>query len=261
MTRAERTFAAYIPLAYVKGRATMARMAQGRQKSRYLRFAEWIGVADAVYIVYSWWTAKAALIPLLVSVVTGVSAMAEHVPLYMAILVTVSAFFLTSGAILFTSAIYDRFTPRNKFQFVSFTPALKGQVKDGVPTILGVRGKLEFINNAKFPISYIIDDIRLSIDKRIEYNEVYANRGIVIDPGQPATFFTHRIEFGHPIEVPEEPKNIPGRLTFSVRYGRPGKEKFPINRRLRLDTNLDREKFPALPFHWFHEAEHNAETT
>src|SRR5665213_1164439 len=83
-------------------------------------------------------------------------------------------------------------------------------------------------NTATFPISYIIDDIDFRIQNTVSNNN-FANRGAVIDAGQPSQFSSGIVTFHHPVNLPTT-----GTLRATIKYGAHGKETFskPISLRV-----------------------------
>jgi len=95
---------------------------------------------------------------------------------------------------------------------------------------------IQLQNNANFPISYIVRNIRTSVDSTIPSSGQMLNWSGEISSGE-INLFRDR-----PINLREPVCEAPGELEFELFYGLKGREKFPIAKKLNISLRYDPQK-------------------
>jgi hypothetical protein len=130
-----------------------------------------------------------------------------------------------------------RITPENKFHFQGIVLGGEYQ-KDGSNVTIGVTGiqiKLLFNTTASFPIRFIVEDFHSSFENRIPPANPRYDSGAVVGIGEVKFYSDHLIDMtGLALK-----QSCEGTARFTIRYGRPGREKFRITKNLRFQAFLE----------------------
>jgi hypothetical protein len=128
-----------------------------------------------------------------------------------------------------------RRTPAGKLGFAQALIAFD-YARDAEGKVTSVnRGQfiLIFINNANFPISYVVDNLEISINEKVNLEGKQIKRGVV----ESTAVLQYR---PYPIDLNIEKKHtIEGRAKFNFRDGRLGKERFPLSKNLNVICQFD----------------------
>lgn len=141
------------------------------------------------------------------------------------------------GLLRFDEWIFRR-TPSDKLEFENISLGLDF-VRDptsGQPTAIS-RAQIGIVlkSSAHFPISYIVDDLRTSIEKRVNPNPIINTRGAIVGT-------TGHANYNHaPIDMDNSPLKpvLEGTAEFKLRYGRIGSEKYVITKKMNINCPYD----------------------
>jgi hypothetical protein len=193
--------------------------------SRFItRAIQFFGLYRAAEILYSIWAGKSLLwLAILSSVPVVISTLAEGFRWASFDKYTITAlatYALAAISWLASIVAYRKISPKNQLVITGFSFNSDG-IAPGAPQVSANFEAVMWLKNiADFPISYTIDPIEFRVRNTIGNNQ-FANRGATIDPQQVTSFISDCVTFHQPINLPVE-----GTLRATIRYGKPGKEKF-----------------------------------
>jgi hypothetical protein len=144
-----------------------------------------------------------------------------------------------AGAAIFTwilrfSEWRERNTAAGK---LSFQGILLGQdfTRDpnGTPIdMLNAQIRLTLISSASFPVSFIVEELQTSLEGKFPPHKPREDKGGMVLRGDLKTYGDNPIEMKN---APLVPKVI-GTAQFKIKYGHPGREKYPIERKMQFEA-------------------------
>jgi hypothetical protein len=229
---------AYIPLAY----AGCVVYSLRNRESHAMSFGEsfrWLFKEGATQI---FWQAITSLIlvglPLLVATMTGILGYLQGYPLAYVIAAATVAFAMMATGLLRFDELIARRSAAHKVHFAGAAFALdysrdeKGRI-EGLPYAQAI---FVLINSASFPLSYELDDANCSFDNKVNAETKLIRKGIL-----PATSqLQYRIE-RIDLENMAPRQTVAGKIKFRVRYGKVGRERYPIEKNLNITCNLNKQ--------------------
>lgn len=160
--------------------------------------------------------------PFVLSAVAVLSGWIEHVPFMWIIMAAVVIFAMTVVGILCVYIFLSAWTPKNKVEIKPFTFAWDAKENDdkGMAIKMGnVAITANYLNRAHFPISVITEKFDVVIDNNINTEKTSRGQSLIIGPQQEGWFRDN------PISLKGVPcTNFDGKVSLTVKYGRPGKE-------------------------------------
>ena len=182
----------------------------------------------AIEAIRSWlWPPLAAGIAALIGLRGGIPWF------YLFVGVTVAFAAVASGLLRF-SEWRLRQAVNNKLNFESVRLGKKLD-KDGHIKFLRLGFQLH--NSAVFPIEFEIQSLQTEVDGKFPPKKPYAMTGVTIPPGGHGWFDDISID------MPDPPKNksVEGKIEFTVQYGRPGRLKCILNKKLQVFVGFDEQ--------------------
>ncbi len=176
--------------------------------------------------------------PFLVTILTFMAGWLQKVPWIYTITLTTFVFATMMTGILRFEELKFRRTLRDRLILRDVTFAFDYSYDDnGKPkNILAAQIILRLENISFFPISYTVDEINSSIESRINQNPKYDTRGATVPPQSFNLFRDAVIDMGqHGLK-----EILNGRVKLKLRYGKKGREKYPLAKDLNLFSNLDK---------------------
>jgi hypothetical protein len=143
-----------------------------------------------------------------------------------------------AGAAIFTWIIrfsewIEKNTAAGKLSFqgillgIDFTRA-----PDGTPTgIQNAQVRLHLTTSSNFPISFVVENLHTSFEGKFPVHMPRDSGGIII-PGETKSYNDNLIDMKN---APLPPRVI-GTADFKIKYGHPGREKYPINRKIQFQA-------------------------
>lgn len=179
---------------------------------------------------------QAVIVPAIFAGAAAMSAWVRDNPIYLIILYAAGAYLLVVAAALVTNLLYRSTTPKHKLKITAVVPRVHvyGSLATKEMSLTGLSVSLMLRNDAEFPIKFIVEDHDLVIAKTVEPSAEYKNTGIELSGLSETEFAFHVVSFGTPIVLAEPTHDIDGVLSFSIRYGRLGRERIRIRRRMLL---------------------------
>jgi hypothetical protein len=178
------------------------------------------------------------LIPWGLAAITIVSGYFEHAPWVVTIPAATFVFAAATTGLLRYNEWRSRRSAADKLISPNITFGID-YVRDetsGRPIgIDKVQAVIHVQNLAAFPISYIVDEIQSSVWGHINPNPTYDTRSVVLGPISSGVFRDAVINMRS-----AEPKPVlDGTLSFKIRYGHQGREKYAIKKRVNLFAAMD----------------------
>ena len=193
------------------------------------------GAASAAETLYGWWSSKAIGLSFVVSAATAASSLMSNLPIWLVILVSLAAYLMASASILFTITAFRASTARHRLDVIGIDGSITANRDDsGQLAVTGASCILTLKNNADFAMSYELSGISLVINRLVEPSPIYNNIGAELAPGSQTGFNFHRINFHPPVPIDRKSTIIEGEAKFMLRYGRPGRLRFTINRHIQI---------------------------
>jgi len=178
------------------------------------------------------------LSPWLLAVLTVIAGIAQSIAWIWIIVLATFVFACATTGMLRFDEWRARRTPRDKLTFQNAFLGLD-YVKDkntGKTTAIDkAQAGLFLQNHAPFPISYVVDEIRSSLEGRVNPDPKHDTKGAVVQLNSGSLFRDATIDMDKlPIK-----QIVEGRLKFRLRYGREGNEKYKLERNLKLYASYD----------------------
>ena len=144
------------------------------------------------------------------------------------------AFAATVGGMLLFDMWRQRRRVADKLRAEIVMPGVDVKVENGQAVVKSVQGKLSIVNRASFPLSYTADSIATRIVGHAHMYRVgsaFHNRGAVVD-GETNTTFSD-----NPLDIPQgvADERFVAEVSFSLRYGHPGNEKYTIAKKANVE--------------------------
>jgi hypothetical protein len=219
-------------------------------------FIDWIGRAQVVQSILTF--IKPFVWPWLVAMVTGAAGYWGHQPLMWIVMAAALTFMGTVVGVFFADAFRDRKSPLNKILYTGTAvnydlKAMPRQSRRAAATgILQARilDKMQvgvfMHNSAPFPISAILEDAETEMEGLQPPRSLFPRAATVIVPGNTVLIMDDPIDMdGHICEKME------GRMNMKIKYGYPGKEKFTMQFKGRVEALMRPEGFLQGTYtHW-----------
>jgi hypothetical protein len=216
------------------------------------RIIQIFGLYRVADVVYSIWAGKSllwlAIIPAVSVVISVVASGFKWASLDRYVLTFAAIYAALAIGWLATIFAFRAISPKYRFVVTSFhfncIPAPNTIPHSNPTTANDFQAVIILQNTASFPINYIVADIDFRIQNTLA-SANYTNRGAVIDAGQPANFTTGIVHFHQPVNLP-----ISGELRVTIKYGKPGKEKFARPIAISVTFVIDATTTSGLRYIW-----------
>jgi hypothetical protein len=154
---------------------------------------------------------------------------AFEVPIVYAITASALSFAAATTGLLRFSEWMQGIRIDDRLTFTRITQATDVDFSSGSPILKTAQYEILFFNNARFPLSFIVDYVHSTLENQTSQSPSNLAMNGLVSPR------SERLFVGAPITVNQPIKDrMIGTLAFRIKYGRPGHERHILEKKLQV---------------------------